>query len=350
MRWICCGLLAALLVRPVGAQTLERTMLVGSPDAGLPWLLEFAPEFRLERAAGAGLVQRGTFDIALGLPAWARAGLRVAPESRVVQGSSGEWELRAAATGLALAREAPADLAITAAVNGAAGSLDVDVTAAHRAGPVRVMASGRLFTDGFGAGDARTAVGAGVAWSPWRTSVPVTLSADVVTLLTRDAPERVAWSAAVATGLPFSPYRISVFATNTASGTLQGTSRGSPRTRLGVSLVAPLEVGRAARLVASRQQARRAVVADVPAAATGMVSTTIEGFSYPQYRLEVLRGTTVEWTNRDAVMHTVSADDSSWDSGAIQPGASWRARFDEPGIYSFHCGPHPWMKGVVVVR
>jgi plastocyanin len=61
-------------------------------------------------------------------------------------------------------------------------------------------------------------------------------------------------------------------------------------------------------------------------------------------------GTTVEWTNGDAVVHTVSADDASFNSGAIAPGATWRATFTRPGTYAYHCGPHPFMKGVVIVR
>jgi plastocyanin len=58
----------------------------------------------------------------------------------------------------------------------------------------------------------------------------------------------------------------------------------------------------------------------------------------------------VEWKNDDPLAHTVTADDGSWDSGLIQPGATWRRTFDRPGTYPFHCTPHPFMKGVVVVR
>ena len=67
-------------------------------------------------------------------------------------------------------------------------------------------------------------------------------------------------------------------------------------------------------------------------------------------RIEIAAGATVVWTNSDAMVHTVSSDDGRWSSGAIEPGATWRRRFDRPGTYSFHCTPHPFMKGVVVVR
>ncbi|MBV2194369.1 MAG: plastocyanin, partial [Azonexus sp.] len=31
------------------------------------------------------------------------------------------------------------------------------------------------------------------------------------------------------------------------------------------------------------------------------------------------------------------------------PQESWQRRFEKPGRYDYHCGPHPEMKGVVVV-
>jgi nitrite reductase (NO-forming) len=46
----------------------------------------------------------------------------------------------------------------------------------------------------------------------------------------------------------------------------------------------------------------------------------------------------------------VTADDGAFDSGNVDPGQSWRRRFDTPGTYPFHCTPHPFMKGVIVVR
>jgi plastocyanin len=159
----------------------------------------------------------------------------------------------------------------------------------------------------------------------------------------------VAWNVALNLGISFTTHTISVFATNTASGSLQGRTRGDTYTRFGLSFTAPIAVGRLLGMMVSRETAARAVATRV-AAVPGAVVADIYRYAYPQSRLEVARGTVIEWTNRDAVMHTVSADDGSWDSGAIQPGERWRARFDEPGIYAFHCGPHPFMKGTVIVR
>jgi plastocyanin len=71
---------------------------------------------------------------------------------------------------------------------------------------------------------------------------------------------------------------------------------------------------------------------------------------YAPERLEVAAGKTIEWKNDDQVAHTLTADHGSWDSGMIEPGATWRHTFTSPGSNPFHCAPHPFMKGVVIVK
>jgi plastocyanin len=209
----------------------------------------------------------------------------------------------------------------------------------------------RVLSDAYRSGETRGAAGGGLVFYPHARGMPVSLSGDAVTLLDRDADagERVAWSVALNVGISFTTHTLSLFATNTPSASLQARTRGDGRTRWGVALTAPIAAGRLLGLVAPRERGLRSVAADADAAPP-LIHADIYRYAYPQQRLEVARGTTIEWTNRDAVVHTVSADDGSWDSGAIQPGERWRARFDEPGIYPFHCGPHPFMKGTVVVR
>ncbi len=76
----------------------------------------------------------------------------------------------------------------------------------------------------------------------------------------------------------------------------------------------------------------------------------MKNFLFAPRQIEVAVGTTIEFTNSDDAMHTVSADDGTFRSGAIRPGRAWRATFSRPGRYPFHCGPHPYMRGVVVVQ
>jgi plastocyanin len=91
------------------------------------------------------------------------------------------------------------------------------------------------------------------------------------------------------------------------------------------------------------------VTASLPGRNT-VVRASMREMTFRPLRIEVAAGATVVWTNADAMVHTVTSDDGRWSSGAIEPGATWRRRFDRPGTYNFHCTPHPFMKGVVVVR
>jgi plastocyanin len=68
--------------------------------------------------------------------------------------------------------------------------------------------------------------------------------------------------------------------------------------------------------------------------------------------LEIESGTTVEWVNTGKKVHTVTADDSDWDSGKLQPGKKFSKVFDQKGTFKYHCIPHSGvgMKGTIVVK
>lgn len=72
--------------------------------------------------------------------------------------------------------------------------------------------------------------------------------------------------------------------------------------------------------------------------------------AYGPTTITVKAGTKVTWTNDDDVAHTVTADDGTFDSGFFDAGRSWSFTFARPGTYAYHCLPHPWMKGTVVVQ
>src|SRR5579864_4396046 len=56
--------------------------------------------------------------------------------------------------------------------------------------------------------------------------------------------------------------------------------------------------------------------------------------------LEIQAGQTVTWTNDDPLQHTVTADDGSFDSGLLDPGATFTQEFDTPGTFQYYCQPH----------
>ncbi|HSR31628.1 MAG TPA: cupredoxin family copper-binding protein [Anaerolineae bacterium] len=80
------------------------------------------------------------------------------------------------------------------------------------------------------------------------------------------------------------------------------------------------------------------------------VEVNIEGFAFMPDPLVVPAGTTVRWTNKDDVSHTVTSDlPGLLDSGTLLPGERFEYRFDTAGSYSYICTIHPSMTGTVIV-
>lgn len=65
--------------------------------------------------------------------------------------------------------------------------------------------------------------------------------------------------------------------------------------------------------------------------------------------LHVLPGTTVRWINQGNELHTVTSVDGKFDSGELEPGETYSARFKSPNVYSYVCDVHPEMKASIVV-
>jgi plastocyanin len=74
-------------------------------------------------------------------------------------------------------------------------------------------------------------------------------------------------------------------------------------------------------------------------------------WTYEPKVVTVKAGTKVTWSNNGAVVHTVTADDGkSFDSGNLQPKASFSLTPTAPGTFAYHCRQHPWMKGTLMVQ
>ena len=58
---------------------------------------------------------------------------------------------------------------------------------------------------------------------------------------------------------------------------------------------------------------------------------------------------TVVFLNQDSVVHTVTSNDGTFDSGDIHPGMPFIHTF-AAGTYSFHCTYHSYMKGTITVK
>jgi plastocyanin len=75
----------------------------------------------------------------------------------------------------------------------------------------------------------------------------------------------------------------------------------------------------------------------------------LQGMAFSPVTLSVTAGTTVTWTNKDAMTHTVTSDTGLFDSGNVAANGTYSYTFSTAGTYAYHCSIHPSMKASVVV-
>jgi plastocyanin len=85
-----------------------------------------------------------------------------------------------------------------------------------------------------------------------------------------------------------------------------------------------------------------------PSAATAEVK--IDNFSFAPQTLTVAVGTTVTWTNRDDIPHTVVSTDGVFKSKVRDTDEKFSYTFAKAGTYPYFCSIHPKMTGKVVVQ
>jgi plastocyanin/uncharacterized membrane protein len=78
-------------------------------------------------------------------------------------------------------------------------------------------------------------------------------------------------------------------------------------------------------------------------------SVRMAGSRFEPSTLTIAVGETARWFNDDALPHTVSATDGSWESGNLAPGQAFEHRFDAAGSYPYLCRYHPGMTGTIEV-
>ena len=88
-----------------------------------------------------------------------------------------------------------------------------------------------------------------------------------------------------------------------------------------------------------------------PNAAASAADVKIDNFSFAPGTITVPKGTTVNWTNRDDIPHTVVAEDkTTFKSKALDTDDKFSYTFDKPGTYSYFCSLHPKMTAKVIVQ
>ena len=87
---------------------------------------------------------------------------------------------------------------------------------------------------------------------------------------------------------------------------------------------------------------------DQPSAASAEVK--IDNFSFGPETLTVPVGTTVTWTNRDDIPHTIVSTDGVFKSKVRDTDEKFSYSFAKAGTYPYYCSVHPKMTGKIVVQ
>lgn len=82
------------------------------------------------------------------------------------------------------------------------------------------------------------------------------------------------------------------------------------------------------------------------------VTMDIKDFDFEMPNITIKTGTKVTWTNADTARHDVVVDGEGaegFGSELLAKGESYSFTFTEPGMTSYLCQPHPYMKGMINV-
>ncbi len=79
-------------------------------------------------------------------------------------------------------------------------------------------------------------------------------------------------------------------------------------------------------------------------------AVSIDHLAFVPDTVTVAPGSTVIWTNLESFPHTVTADDESFTSPALQTGGTYTHTFSVADTVPYHCSIHPSMKAVVLIR
>ena len=90
-------------------------------------------------------------------------------------------------------------------------------------------------------------------------------------------------------------------------------------------------------------------VSQAPVVTPTTYTVSIQGFAFNQKSINIKKGDTVVWTNKDSAPHTVTGNNGGPSSGTLNNGGTYRFTFNSTGTFDYHCAIHPSMTGSVVV-
>jgi len=348
-RVVVAQALAVLAAAPLHAQSLlyRSPSLSGTwvPDVGVVQF-NFLHRFYVSPPPARTFINYPTFTFATGLGHDIGLGYRFATKSGIpdTTATSNESELFArwrfwgeveGSEGLAAS--------VSPAYNFRAKSFDAELAADYTTGPLTVIGAVRELTKAFGGSSAQTALAGGAVF---RLNPYVALAGDYAKTVGGDTT--AAWSFGVHVLIPGSPHSFALEVSNVASNTYQGGSRGinfpSVKRLYGFEFTIPLHVSRFGAWF--RGGAGPALGASGAAAAEVVVAA----LQYSSDTVRIAAGQIVRWINHDPLDHTITFDVEGPASGSLPAKGSYGVKFDRQGTYPYHCTPHPFMTGVVIVR
>lgn len=340
----------AAVAPSLGAQSL----LYRSPNLGGTWVPEpdvvqfdFLHRFYVfPSSSGHVVVNSPTFTLSTGVIHRVAVGTWFATKSPVGIGrgatSTNETEVFARWRAFGGAEGSGGfHVSITPAYSMLAKSVDGELGVDYTIGALTLEGAARYAQKPLGVPKARAAFAGGAVA---RITRYFALSADVGSFVSPTV--RAAWSAGIQVLIPNSPHTFAFEVSNATASTIQGNSIGSAQRLYGFEFTIPIHLRRFAPWFHKGGSSTVTGDVDAPVGAT----VTIGAMKFPTDTVVVSVGQAVRWNNIDPLGHTVTFDGGEHGSDLINPGSSYVHRFDHAGSYTYHCTPHPFMKGVVVVR
>ncbi len=338
-----------------GAQDVrERPPNLSGGWVGQPGAAHFNFLHRFQIASGT-VANSPTMLIALPLFGRTLAGMNYSTSSGVA-GESNEWE-----TFLRWAPLSPArfrvEAALTGAYNSASESLDAELSLALPTGRARILGAGRFFSDADGGRERGWALAGGATLE---LTDHVSLAGDYGAAWIDGGWGQPAWGAGIHLQIPTTPHSLSLQATSTRTGSLQGSSLPGLRseTLWGFEFTIPITFAR----YRSRPPARAEVV---PVDAGVREVSMTDDLRFAPEVLEIRVGETVTFRNTTRIPHTVTAHPDRvrnpelvvlpegaepFDSGIMLAGDVFRHTFTVPGEYVYVCAPHEAMPMLGTIR
>src|SRR3989442_853445 len=358
MKRVSLALLALAAAAPLRGQSL----LYRGPNMGGSWVpdpavvqFNFLHRFYVAPGPSHAVVNYPSFTLAAGIAHGIAFGGKFATKSlagtRAGAQSTHETEVFGRWRALGTEGREGFSVAITPAYNLLAKSVDGEVGVDWTRGRVTLEAAARGISRELGTpGQKQVALAGGFVG---RLTRYIAVSGDLGSFM---APVNgpAAWSVALNLLIPRLPHTLSLQASNAGSATMQGASRGlttfgtgSNFILYGFEFTIPLHLKRFAPWFHGNP--KPVALGASGAAVAAEVNMTAVKFAGDAVTISA--GQAVRWTNRDPVEHTVTFDGAAEPgSPVIPPNGSHVHSFDKPGTYTYHCTPHPFMKGVVVVK